>query len=90
MSVAADLAEAVLDVPVDVEVEVEVEVDVDVVVVAVELVVLATLERSGSVVNTAVRPVTLVQSWFGVPVPGTKLTAAHWNRSRLRVLSSHC
>ena len=82
MSVAADLEvfvlEAVLDVIVDVDV-----------VVAVELVPLFRLERSGSVVNTAVRPVALLQLWFDVPVPVTKLTAAHWNRSALRVLSHY-
>jgi len=76
MPVAADLA--VLDVPVAVEV-----------LVAVELVPLSKFERLGSVVKTAVRPVTLVQSRFGVPVPATKLTAEHWNTSGLRVRSHY-
>ena len=82
--VAEDLGllvlEAVLDVPVPVPVPVAVDV-----VVPVGWVPLTKLERLGSVVKTAVRPVTLWQAWSGVPVPATKFTAAHWNTSALRV-----
>ena len=75
---AADFVLLVLEV-----LDVAVAVDV---LVAVELVPLLTkLERLGSVVKTPVRPVTLTQRLFGVPVPVTKLTAAHWNKSGLSV-----
>lgn len=79
---AEDLAVLVLEVVLDVPVVVEG-------VVAFELAPLTKLERLGSVVKTAFRSVTLAQSWFGVPVPATKFTAAHWNTSGLRARSHH-
>ena len=58
----------------DKEVERRLALDDDVVI---DEELLTKLVRLESIVKLAVRPVTFVQREFGVPIPKTKLTAAH-------------